>query len=559
VPQHPIIPGESFQVQYIVENSDDISDFSPPRFAGFRVVSGPNIYSGNKSAHYKNLVFTLAAIKEGRFKIYGATCSINGKFFKSNDAIVKVIALKEPDESSYFLRPGEDPLKKIRENLFLKLIVDKQTCYVGEPLVATFKLYSRLQSKSNVVKNPGFYGFAVYDMFNVNDKIQSEENLKGHWFDVHTIRKVQLYPLQAGIFTIDAMELANRVEFSRSIVNRKTEQELSENMYNNESSGEHDPNSEAYEMNIKTDPVAVKVKSLPVRNTPDTFAGAVGNFSLKAFVEKDTVLRNEENSLVIEISGSGNFQKVSAPVINWPQGIETFEPSIIDTLDKQQVPLTGQRRFKYAFLSNKPGRYTIPAISFSFFDLKTRTYENISTKPKTILVSSKTKENKGLIVKQISAISNNKLTLWLIVISLLVLIGGIFLWITAKKTKAKKEAEVRAKLNEKSYQYVSIEELLAPVEADLAGNDQTFLKDINHAIWNYFNQRLRLSGSQMNKTELAKILIAKGIKKARADELIRFIHESESGIYTNAEIDVNKKELFESLKQILNEIETGLN
>ena len=44
-------------------------------------------------------------------------------------------------------------------------------------------------------------------MVEVGDKMESEEKLNGHWFDVHTIREVQLYPLQAGTFTIDAMEL----------------------------------------------------------------------------------------------------------------------------------------------------------------------------------------------------------------------------------------------------------------------------------------------------------------------------------------------------------------
>src|SRR5438876_1062709 len=77
-------------------------------------------------------------------------------------------------EPPYFLAIGEDPFRKIRENLFLKLFVDKQNCFIGEPLVATFKLYSRLQSRSNVIKNPGFYGFSVYDMINVNDQLQSE-------------------------------------------------------------------------------------------------------------------------------------------------------------------------------------------------------------------------------------------------------------------------------------------------------------------------------------------------------------------------------------------------
>jgi hypothetical protein len=556
VPQHPVVPGESFQVQYIVENADEISNFSPPQFSGFRVVSGPNTYDGSNSS-YKNLVITLVAIKEGKFKIHGASCLINGKLLKSNDVILQVIALKGTGESSYFLAPGEDPEKKIRENLFLKLVIDKQACFIGEPLVATFKLYSRLQSKSDVIKNPGFYGFGVCDMLNVNDKVQSQEKLKGHWFDVHTIRKVQLYPLQAGIFTIDAMEIENRIEFSRSIVNKKTEQEISENMYNNESTDKHVENAEVYEMNVKTDPVNVKVKSLPVRNTTDPFAGAVGNFSIKALVEKDTILKNEENSLVIDINGAGNFQKISAPVVNWPQAIEAFDPSIIDNLDKQQVPLTGQRKFKYIFLSNKPGWYTIPAISFSFFDLKTKTYKNVSTRPHAIFVSSKSKKDRSLLAAPISTISNSRPALWFSVVSLLVLISGLLTWFITKKEKTRAKVEQKEKTNEELSQLIVIDDLLKPAESALTGNDKIFFKTLNQAVWNYFSQRFQLSGSQMNKSDLANVLTAKGIKSSTADEMIKLMQESESGVYIDVEIGLNKRELFENTKQILKEIEAG--
>src|SRR3569833_2108854 len=62
------------------------------------------------------------------------------------------------------LKPGENPKEKIRKNLFLKVQVDKTTCYVGEPIVATYKLYSRLSSESKVTKRPSLNGFSVYDM-----------------------------------------------------------------------------------------------------------------------------------------------------------------------------------------------------------------------------------------------------------------------------------------------------------------------------------------------------------------------------------------------------------
>jgi len=552
VPQHPIAPGESFQVQYIIENAEKVSDFSPPPFQGFRLVSGPHIYSGEGPVPQKNLVFTLAAIREGNFKIPGASCLADGKLEKSNEVVVKVISQKEMDETSYFLKQGEDPYQKIRENLFLKLTIDKPTCFVGEPLVATFKLYSRLQSKSNIIKNPGFYGFSVYDMVNVNDQVQTEEKLNGHRFDVHTILKVQLYPLQSGTFTIDPMELANEVEFSRSVVNKKTEQEVTENMYGLKAEEGENKNAEVYKINIRTNSVTVKVRPLPAKNAADTFAGAVGNFSINAFLEKDSVSKNEEDSLIITISGAGNFQRVGSPVITWPKDIEFFEPSVKDTLNRQQVPLTGERRFRYIFLSNKPGSYSIPPVSFSFFDLNTKSYKTILSKALTVFVKDKIKKEQ-LPVIPVTIDQGNQLKWW-IVAGIATLIVAILIFIKRRQNVVSRDEELR-KLEVPPVAPPTVEEILMPVSSVLNKENKVFYRELDRSIWNYFQDRLPGSQVNMNKFDLAASLNRRAVKPELISKLMTIIHQCETGIYANAESNVNKSELLQQTKQILESIE----
>jgi len=556
VPQHPIAPGESFQVQYIIENAEMVSDFSPPLFRGFRLVSGPHMYSGDGPIAQKNLVFTLAAIREGIFKIPGASCVADGKLEKSNDVSIRVISQKEMDETSYFLKQDEDPFQKIRDNLFLKLTVDRSACFVGEPLVATFKLYSRLQSKSNIIKNPGFYGFSVYDMVNVNDQAQSEEKLNGHWFDVHTVLKVQLYPLQSGVFTIDPMELANEIEFSRSVVNRKTEQEVTENMYGVKTDDEENKNAEVYKVNIRTNPVTVKVKPLPVKNATDTFAGAVGNFSINAFVEKDSVSKNEEDSLIITISGAGNFQRVGSPVVKWPKEIEFFEPSIKDTLNRLQVPLTGERRFRYIFLSNKPGQYTIPPVSFSFFDLSTKSYKTVVSKALTVFVKEKIKKEQPAVITETVG-QGSQLKWWWTAASVIILLVGIFGFLRWKRNKKDQHEELEA-LNVPIDNPVLVEEILMPANSALNKENKIFYRELDRSIWNYFQDRFPDSGMNMTKSDVATLLNRKAVNPEFINELITIIHQCETGVYTNAEMNLNKSELLENATVILTLIDRNI-
>ncbi|HET9824883.1 MAG TPA: BatD family protein [Chitinophagaceae bacterium] len=555
VPHRTLAPGESFQVQYILENANDVSDFRPPAFDGFRVVSGPNIYSGSQSSLHRNLVFTLVAVSEGRFKIHGTSCVVNGKLIKSNDAFVEVISGKDEGESPYFLRSGEDPLQKIKQNLFLKLAVDKRSCFVGEPLVATFKLYSRLQSRSNVVKNPGFYGFSVYDMVDVNDQMLSEERLDGHWFQVHTIRRVQLYPLQTGAFTVDAMELANEVEFSRSVVDKPTEQQVTEKMYgDDEGKKQASSTAEVYQVKLKTDPLVIKVNALPHRNIADTFAGAVGSFSITGFVEKDSTPLNEENYLTIAINGSGNFQRVNAPVVHWPNGLEGFEPSVTDTLNKQLVPLTGQRKFKYAFSSDQPGQYTIPAIAFSYFNLKSRSYKTISTKPVTVIVRSIAGRHHGVVRTQIlSKTPRSQWALWLSA-STLALIIGILFRLKSSLPRYRGSTQTSHVVVGSS---ISVEEFLKPVQSVLGYEDKIFSRELNMAIWNYLNYKFRISGSQMKKEMVKKILLSRNLSVEIVGNLVDLIQRSEACAYTNAAMDGHKKEIFQKTQDVLNAIDNG--
>ncbi|MBS1653639.1 MAG: protein BatD, partial [Bacteroidetes bacterium] len=463
VPQKPVVAGESFSVQYIIEDADKVASFIPPSFPGFRLVSGPGVYNGTTSSlnqvhHVKNMVYTLEAINPGRFLINGATLQVDHSSFKSNSVFVQVISKEEGeirkrtgDESAFVLLPGEDPYQKIKQNLFLKVDVDKQLCRVGEPVVATFKLYSRLQSKSDIVKNPGFYGFTVFDMINLADKISGSEKLNGKMYDVHVLRKVQLYPLQAGTFQVDPMQLTNKVEFSKSSVNRKTEQQIIEGMFGNDDPGEKDPGTEVYETSLSSEPVTVTVKALPDKNKTKGFDAAVGKFSINTHLLKNNIHANEEGILQVVVTGKGNFTQLNAPEIKWPEGIEVFDPVIKDSLDKMAVPLAGNRLYTYRFVAAKEGHYEIPAVQLSYFNTDTNRYVCIAADPEPLTVAGKieqpvsqTKEETSS--KTVTGVLNSK-KLLLSMIGLLML-ATVLVYFLKKNAKKKELTEKKLIITE---------------------------------------------------------------------------------------------------------------
>ena len=562
VTEGPVVAGESFQVQYVLEETDKDNEFFAPDFKEFRFVSGPNIYTGSAYGtggprKLKNIVYTLAATRPGKFIIPGASARIENRLIKSGNVLLEVISKteaynqrKKPDNQETnednFLSPGKDPYAKIRRNLFMKVLVDKRTCFVGEPVTAIFKLYSRLDSKSDIVKNPGFYGFTVQDMINLGNKLTSNEIIKGKQFDVHIVRKVQLYPLQAGLFSIDAMEVRNQVRFSKSAVTKKAEQEIVEGVFPGNDINS-DENTIVFENSMATEPVAITVKATPQKNKPVEYNGATGNFKLAASLRKNELAKNEEGDLIITISGKGNFTQLSPPVMQWPDGIDGFEPTSTDSLDHTQSPMTGKRDFHFRFVSARPGNYDLPAVSFSFFNPDTNNYKTVSSGPVNVKVTTLEKTSEKVEAKNSTINEHKKYRGWWLAGGLALTTIFIFIW---RKRKTKK-ANPPATITENNNQRPTVTEILQPATIFSEADDKTFYNILRNCIWNFFTVHFDLTGSKMNKSALSIAMKQKRITEESEKKVLEILDQCETGIFTNIESVGEKKKLLEETKEIL--------
>ena len=566
VPQQSITVGESFQVQYIIEGEVNNEDIKPPSFDNFRLVTGPYIYMGSITTVHgpkkvKNIIYTLEALKSGKFVISGASLLQSQKALTSNDVIVTVVSAKEALRKSarqnnipntdYFLRPGEDPYKKIKENLFLKVQVDKKSCYTGQPVLATFKLYSCLQSKSDIIKNPGFYGFSVFDMINLSDKEVTAEKVNGKIFDVHTIRKVQLFPLRSGIFIIDPMQVRNKVEFSRTAVNKKTEQEIAEGILGNDNQGEK-MNAIYFESDFSTEPVYINVKPLPLNSKPADFNGAIGNFSIAASILKNEYAKNAEGVFEITVKGTGNFIQLIAPVVNWPEGVDAFEPTVKDNFDISLSPLTGSRTFRFPFVCTVKGPTQIPSVQFTYFDIDSNRYKSIATSPVKFAVTDEQKANPVIVNRKIAITDINKnssLIAGSIVIGLVLIV--LIYW-SRRKKETTTEAVVGSNIRPDAAVVLKL-----PLES-VNDTDNTFYKNLYQSLWTYLADCFKLEGSMVNKAQLLQAASQKGIPVEITNKLELILSACEAGQFTNATPVGDRQTLFDSAKEIIAAIEQYL-
>lgn len=427
VPLQPVTVGTAFQVQYIVTGSVPVTGLQAPAFGpDFRFVSGPRLYQGeafinNTKTPIQNFSYTLIPLRTGRLVVKGATAVYKWGKARSRNAVVLVTDKPHDDGLTTMpltdlprLAPGPSWNEKLHDYLFIKADINKQTCFAGEPVVATFTLFSRLPSASEIIKNPGFYGCSVLDISDAADGQQTVQTHNGTFYNVHVLRKLQLYPLQPGNLVIDKMAVNNAIEYLDSASGAPVQTTVL----------------------LESLPLTIAVKPLPA-TAAGSNSGAVGAFSINAYLEKSEWRQNNTGKVAVTISGKGNFLQLSAPEISWPKGIEVFEPAVTERLQKDAVPVAGSRTYTYTFTADSAGKYALPPVSFTYFNPVEKRYKTAVTDSLAFTVS-KAKARIALPFTLPKKDSGSYTFIWIIGALVLCMVAALFLF--RKYSAQKKDA-----------------------------------------------------------------------------------------------------------------------
>ena len=351
-----VVVGERFQV--VFEANADGKNFSAPSFDGFTVVGGPftsssssfSMVNGSMSHTVKcTYTYALQAYKEGTFRIGSASLTVKGDKVSSEPFDIQVL----PDDGSHATASGggnsgsnqgksqsqntNDP-QVSGKDLFLKVIPSKRSAYVGEQIVLTYKLYTKVPVSSlSVDKMPSYAGFWTKDISDNNGGSlrQSSEYINGVEYTVAEIQKVIVVPQRSGPLNIDPMSIECIAQIRTESNNRRSNDPF--DIFFN------DPFFNRNVVNVKkelsTTTITLDVKSLPVNQKPESFAGAVGNYNFKSDIDKTELKTNEAFTLTLTVSGT--------------------------------------KKAEYLVIPRRAGNFTLAPVEFSFFNPANGSYTNL--------------------------------------------------------------------------------------------------------------------------------------------------------------------------------------
>ena len=430
---------DQLQVDYVLQNAQQIESLSPPNYTDFNIVGGPyqssqsNIQMmGNRMVESKTI--TISYVLQPK---HLGTCTVLGAIAKdaanhtyvSNAVSVQVVngslaqqrsSSRDPfgddDQDPWAMMrqqmqqmqqlfsgrgrqqapPSNQPTEDIKapadlnKDVFIKVSVDKSSAYVGEQITTSYKLYTRLPMQMSISKLPSLNGFWTQDFELPKEMKPTEEIINGKKYQVFLLKKSALFPQQVGKLQLDPAEAKGLV---RVVQKTKRANPFADDPFFSQfgSLFMGDPffdndlfSGMAYKdipVTIASAPVSINVKEVPNTKKPITYTGAVGKFRFDVQLDKLSCSTDDALKLKLLIRGSGNLKLIEAPVFDLPKGLEKYDPVVIDSITGRTTAIEGFKQFEYALLPTAPGDYEIAPITFSYFNPATQQYESIVSQP----------------------------------------------------------------------------------------------------------------------------------------------------------------------------------
>jgi hypothetical protein len=136
---------------------------------------------------------------------------------------------------------------------------------------------------------------------------------------------------------------------------------------------------------ISSQTVPIHVKPLPEQGRPADFDGAVGDFQVTGSTNPNQVTIGEPVQVEFSISGEGNFDRVTCPVIAPTNQWKAYPPrTTVSYKDSSQT--TGTKVYTLSMVPKEQGLLPIPKAHFSFFNPKTAQYVTVPTTLPDVMV-----------------------------------------------------------------------------------------------------------------------------------------------------------------------------
>lgn len=545
---------EHFNVTFIIEGEGKVTDFNWSPGEDFQLLWGPQqgrsssvqIINGKTTKSVQTTYsYLLRPQKTGKFTIPQATAKVKGKEITSRPASIEVVSSgTSSQQPSQQQQQSQQPRQRqsagVSDNdIFLTVNLSRTNVVVGEPVIATIKLWQRVNIAGfESAEFPDFNGFWSQEIEAPTNIEFTREAYDGQIYNSALLRKFVLIPQQQGTVTISPAELVCLVNIRVSSGGNS----IFDGFFDDYTT---------IRKKVASKPVTVKVSPLPA-GAPASFGGGVGKFSISARMSKDSLKTHEAASLVVTLSGTGNISLLDAPAVVLPPDMELYDTKVSEKVDKSGR--SGSKTYEYPFIPRSYGDFVIDPIKYSYYDIDAGKYVTLETPPIPLYVAKgKETDVAGTVVSTVNQkdvrnlgtdirFINTKdpqlaarghffvgsLSFWMITVVLVLLAGAC--WLMLNRIAARR-ADVVGTKNRKAVK-------MAMKRLHLAG---TFLKqnlytafyeELHKALLGFISDKLNFPMAELSKENIAEAMKNGGVEERHIQAFIGLLDACEFARYS---------------------------
>lgn len=521
-----------------------------PTLTGLQYMSvSPNtsqsfsIINGVTSRKYSYSYF-LQTMDIGDFTISPIIVVIDGKEFSTNPVNIKVL-----DRNTATSREATDSMRDI----FLRIEVTDRTPYVNQQIMASVVLYFKQTTEVlSYQPNPSWKaeGFWKEDLDDGRETQTESVVIDGVRYRKATLLQYALFPSKTGRLTISPYEVAFNIRVPPS--------------GNQPFAGWGSFGSSQRTIDLSSDPITVNVRDLPIGLTGSPL-GAVGQFEISRRLSKSNVLVGEAIELTTDISGVGNIALVSRPDYSFPDGFEVYEPQIQSNINRSGSRVNGNKMIKDVFIPRRPGEFTIPEMTVSWYNDRTNSWQTsrlasitikVDRDPNAVNIASQAVVSSGQILMGFAVwttVDSTPITVriwfWLGLLSPIIVFGTGYT--VMKYTNKMNTDQGFARL--KRAASAAEKRFGAAVDSASSGDIKTGYGNIHRGLAGFIGDRLNLPPAGIADSEYYDALVNTGVDRDVSNQIHQLLHTCSTIRFAPVtdqatfEIDLKKARIFVAL------------
>ena len=576
-----VVVGDQFRLSYTV-TTQKVKDFRAPSIKGFDVLMGPSrseqsstqIVNGSVSST-SSITFTyiLMANTAGEFTVPGASIVAEGNQMISNSVKIKVLPQDQNHNSS---RRNNDNSSSIQpssnasvsnQDLFITATASKTNVYEQEAFVLTYKIYTRESNlQLNNAKLPDFKGFHSQEIEMTTNARWTPEHYQGRNYYTTVYRQFVLFPQQSGKLFIEPAQF-------QMTVNKPVQSADPFDAFFNGGN-----NVIEIKKPITTPKIAINVNPLPA-GKPTNFLGGVGEFNISSSINSKELKTNDAITIKLVISGTGNLKLISNPEIKFPDDFEVYDPKVDNQVRLTKEGLTGNKVIEYLAIPRHAGTYKIPGVSFSYFDIRSKSYKTLNTEDYVINVEKgagnadqvianfTNKEDLKVLGEDIRYIKQNEVTFqpkgsffygsmsyWLFYI--IPALAFILFFIIYRK-QAAENANV-AKMRTKKANKVAIKRMKLAGKLLSENKKDAFYDEVLKALWGYISDKLNIPVSRLSKDNIEEKLRNHGVSEELIKEFLNALNDCEFARFAPGDENQAMDKVYSSSIEVISKMENSI-